>query len=71
MESYTTPESQKSFVKKHRDGKSECWMCQQIIRKVKQKSIIGDSDRYHMVICLAQPKEAPTLKKRKEEKKKT
>ena len=70
MESYTTPESLESFLKKHTDGKSECWMCQQILRKIKEKTVLGDNDRYHMVVCSSQPKEAPSLKKQKDEKKK-
>ena len=50
-EAYLTPEKMEAFVKEYRASKSQCWTCDQIVRKIEQKIIIGDSDRYHMVIC--------------------
>ena len=50
--SYLTPEEWEAFVKEYRAIKLKCWMCEQIVRKIEQKMIIGDNDRYHMVTCL-------------------
>ena len=56
-ESYLTPEKLEAFVREYRASKTSCWACDQIVRKIKEKTIIGDSDRYHMVICRPKLKE--------------